>query len=251
MTMWTSNLRGWLGAGALMALPVVAACGSKGITTPSDGSRSQTYGGNVLPLPRTVSGVVRTVDGAPVPHAAVTVFWGCEGLCSYVADVTADDAGRYTKTLSPYEDVAIRTIVWVAANVDGYLQPCAAVTPTSTGDASVDVWLVPEASPAVSVPRSVEGTRTVTGTVFETTPSGRAPVAGAEVEWNVAYARAATTRTDPEGRYSLCGIPEQVLPPDDFGDLFARKAGYVGNVGRVEASGDVTVDVELRRAASR
>jgi hypothetical protein len=247
MTMRTSNLRAWLGAGALMALPIVAAC-SKGITTPSSGGAPQTELEDVLPPPQTISGVVRTTDGAPVPRAAVSFRWACADDSSCIAEdeLTADDAGRYAARIQPRDKPATGVRLWAYARSDGYLPRCAASAPP--GDFSIDLWLAPATGPAGPLPQSAPGSRTVSGTVFENSPAGRAPVRDAQVAWYMFYDYMAATRTDSEGRYSLCGIPEQLSP--DSGLVLASKTGYLYGRGSVETSGDAIVDVELRPNAA-
>ena len=84
------------------------------------------------------------------------------------------------------------------------------------------------------------------GLVFEITAQGRQPVAQARVELDMIYGLgdvSATTLTDTDGRYVLCG-----LSGHDSTYVYASKAGYrLGDVGTVALNGDTVHDIELQR----
>jgi hypothetical protein len=81
-----------------------------------------------------------------------------------------------------------------------------------TEDIELNVTLVSRArvsAAAASVPQPAAGYRNVSGVVFEDTPQGRQPLAGAFVDFEpVMDFPGAVTYSDSEGRYLLCGIPE-------------------------------------------
>ena len=75
-------------------------------------------------------------------------------------------------------------------------------------DASLDLRLTSLANLPVARPPSDPGSRTVSGLVFEATPTGRQPVEGASVGWEgLSDTVLAETRSDGVGRYLLCSLP--------------------------------------------
>lgn len=187
----------------------------------------------------TLSGVV-TENGRPIESAYVDVQWSCGRGCSSAIGGMTDAAGRYVIARLP--DGAP---VWVTAHKDGFVQQCAATAVMRAG-VSLDVPLTSIASLSTAQPLSGTGFRTVSGTVFESTPAGRRPVADAAV---AAYSEAlyyaevvAYTRSDAAGRYWLCGLSEGRIPY-----LVAEKEGYNSNASPVEPGTDTTVDIQIRR----
>lgn len=122
------------------------------------------------------------------------------------------------------------------------MQPCAATIALSA-DAALDVEIVSEASLSDGrAPSITIGPPTLSGVVYETTPQGRRPVAGALVEFDwIMDLVTATTRTDAEGRYVLCNLP--------FGrvDVWALKPDYALRNEAVDFRGDMALDIEIRR----
>jgi hypothetical protein len=99
--------------------------------------------------------------------------------------------------------------VWPDTYKTGYVQQCAAPQLAMAGDAVVDMELVSRANVSASVPPSKPGFRSVSGIIYETTPAGPRPAAGAFVDFEpIDDSPAAITYSDSEGRYLLCGIPE-------------------------------------------
>jgi hypothetical protein len=132
----------------------------------------------------------------------------------------------------------------VTAYKDGFVQQCAATAVMGPG-VSLDLRLTSIANLSTAQPLSSAGYRTVSGTVFESTPTGRRPVADAVVS---AYSEAlyyadavAFTRTDAAGRYWLCGLSQGWIPY-----LIAEKGGYNFTNAVVEPGTDATVDIQLR-----
>jgi len=87
----------------------------------------------------------------------------------------------------------------------GAHQPCVTVVPLTGSGATVTLELTWPASPAYATEAPV-----VSGTVFERTPNGRAPVAGAVIVlWGGAMeSMIASTATDAQGRFALCRVPQ-------------------------------------------
>ena len=193
----------------------------------------------------TLSGVV-TENDRPIENAYVEVQWSCGGGCSAAIGETTDAAGRYVVARPPNATgLPEGATVWVTAHKDGFVQQCAATAVMRAG-VSLDLPLTSIASLPTTQPRSGAGSRTVSGTVFESTPAGRRPVADAAVS---AYSEAlyyaeavAYTRSDAAGRYWLCGLSEGRIPY-----LVAEKEGYNSNTSPVESGTDTTVDIQLRR----
>jgi hypothetical protein len=192
-----------------------------------------------LTLNATLSGVVAE-NGHPIENAAVAVQWSCGGGCSSETGGVTDAAGRYVIARLP--DGAP---VWATAHKDGFVQQCAATTVMRAG-VSLDLGLTSIASLSTAQPVSGAGSRAVSGTVFEATPSGRRPVADTLVS---AYSEAlyyadpiAFTRSDAAGRYLLCGLSVGRIPY-----LVAEKEGYNVSSVPVEPGTDTTFDIQLHR----
>jgi hypothetical protein len=82
--------------------------------------------------------------------------------------------------------------------------------------------------------------------VFEITDKGRQPVARARVELDMTFGMgdvSATTLTDAEGRYVLCGLGDHASTY-----VYASKSGYrLADVGAVPLNGNTVRDIELTR----
>jgi len=136
--------------------------------------------------------------------------------------------------------------LWVTAYKDGFVQQCAATAVMGAGGGSVDLRLTSIANLSMAQPLSGVGFRTVSGTVFESTPAGRRPVADAAVS---AYSEAlyygdpvAFTRSDAAGRYWLCGLSQADIPY-----LIAEKEGYGFSNVSVAPGADTIADIQIGR----
>lgn len=193
----------------------------------------------------TLSGVV-SEDGHQVQNAHVEVsgLQSCSSGCSYrqfrAGSGMTDAAGRYNIVISRPEEGT--TTVWAIASKDGYVQQCVAAT-TMQADASLDLRLTSMANLSAARPLSGPGSRTVSGVVFEATPTGRQPVEGLLVGWEALLDTVvAETRSDAAGRYLLCGLPEGRIV------LFALKIGSGPPTSvTVEPGTDAVVDIEIQR----
>jgi hypothetical protein len=231
--------------GAVCLTLLVATCGR------NDPIPSANPVGPTTPTPPTVptltlSGVA-SEDGHPIENALVGVdgLQACSSGCSFrqfhAGSGMTDAAGRYRILISRPEDAT--ATVWAITRKAGYTQQCVATT-TMQADASLDLRLTSIANLSATRPLSSPGSRTVSGVVFEVTPTGRQPVEGASVGWEgLLDAVFAETRSDAAGRYSLCG-----LSLGRIDGLFALKQAY-SNVtyASVEPGTDAVVDIEITR----
>ena len=159
----------------------------------------------------------------------------------------SDSAGRYTTTAIP-ADFGSFFVLPVYVPYGTYVQQCL-TTVTLYSDANQDITLTSAQNLAAGNsmrPPPDPGTRTISGIVFETTEAGRRPIAGAWVGFTVdpsGDVTGAETYSNGDGRYLLCGLPEDRL------GLYALKDGYSrDNLWRdVDAGSDTTLDIELKR----
>lgn len=202
-------------------LLISAACGATQSSEPlSPVAPTATTQRNPVPTPTTVPrgswtirGVIteRTAAGGsrPLPRANVNA-WVDTGRMGYSymwangAQFSGAD-GRYQLTALPEEAMVIAD-----AYKEGYVQPCAAPPLRMNSDAVVDIELVPKALVSAS-PDSVRnrpGFRSIGGVIYEMAADGKRPVANAFVDYEPSMdSPAATTYSDTDGRYLLCGIP--------------------------------------------
>jgi hypothetical protein len=224
---------------------LVATCGHNESIPPANPAAPTTP---ILPtVPAlTLSGVVAE-DGHPIANAHVDLagLQSCSSGCSSRqfnagAGIT-DAAGRYSIIIRRPEEASLT--VWAIASKDSYVQQCVATT-TVQADASLDLRLASVTTLSTARPLSDPGLRTISGVVFEATPTGRRPVEDASVGWEgLLDTVLAATRSDAAGRYALCN-----LSMGRVNGLFALKQGY-SNVTytSVDAGTDAVVDIEITR----
>jgi len=138
----------------------------------------------------------------------------------------------------------------------GYRQPCR-VAVSSTSSTVQDLYLVSnEVLATTGVPASMPvAQQIVSGVVSERTSVGNRPIAGAIVTGDfsagLGWGPSASTVTDAQGRYLLCGIG-----PSELGlYLYVAKSGFqftyvpvdVRAGGSVDPNRGGTFDVELKR----
>jgi hypothetical protein len=190
----------------------------------------------------TLSGIVwLRGTGVVQPYTGVKVWgWAETGRSgSRIGPVTTDADGRYTFQVSPGTFVRVQ----VSANY----QPCVAGVGV-TGNMTRDVYIInnPNLLGNQLPTELLADTPTLSGMVFEITEQGRQPVAQVRVELDMIYGMgdvSATTLTDSQGRYVLCG-----LSGHDSTYLYASKAGYrLADVGTVVLNGNTVRDIELKR----
>jgi hypothetical protein len=193
----------------------------------------------------TLSGsITEVVAGQAQPVAGVNVSaWVDQGASGYsymwAHGATYSDAGGHYRL--PYLPAASVTVqIWK----DGYVQQCASPTVAVRGDVTLDLGIVARqnlsADPS-GVPPAAAGQRVVSGLVFETTPDGRRPLAGAFIDFEpVMDFPAATTTSDAQGRYLLCGLPDQASA--ELGASFGGRVTFVTAPPRTTG-----VDIEIPR----
>jgi hypothetical protein len=103
---------------------------------------------------------------------------------------------------------------WAQAWKDGYVQQCAVPLPSLTTNPNVEVALVARGNLTVdpaSVPASVPG-RIVTGRILQANSPDPRPVVGTYIDYEpFPDLPAATTYSDSDGRYLLCGVADGMI----------------------------------------
>jgi len=175
----------------------------------------------------------------PVPGAYLNVLSHARGS-GYGITAYADGEGRYTVSTLPNGSTVL---VHAMGGVDGAgfqrHQPCVA-TAVVKGNTVLDVEFNHKDV------RGSGGSPTVSGVVFETTPTGRQPVRERQVLYYAPNILAAHTITDANGRYEFCKVPVGVgkvfvTDPYDW-DLGGPAAERV-----VDVFDDVVVDLEISK----
>jgi hypothetical protein len=123
---------------------------------------------------------------------------------------TTDAQGRYQLDRLP-----IATRVWPEVGAMAAWSRCALVVTTVAGQVTYDMLVAHDVFSSTSVP-DAPGFRTISGLVYDLSPPGRRPMAGAYVTYNLTWAAGGSfgtrnvigTVSDPEGRFRVCGLPE-------------------------------------------
>jgi hypothetical protein len=177
----------------------------------------------------------------PVEGARIDVYlYASNRSGHWMSDVTGAD-GRYELWGIFTNAIAVLS----AGKVDGrYVQPCVHEV-TVTSDMSVDIEIVPQSAGGAGANAAARrGTGPfLTGVVFGRGPDGtRATIPDAMVFLDNVVA---TTITDADGRYVLCGIPRG---RHEFAAIAAGGYDIFKNPPRtIDIAGDMTLDVELKR----
>jgi len=188
----------------------------------------------------TLEGEVFSFETGAIRNANVDL-WVQQRLRGYsIPNLRTNDLGLFEATNVPYSHVS------VYASKDGYVQPCA-VTSDVSGGVSVRVEMMPKSAfDVVTAPRpqlAVEPS--VSGVIFETTATGRQPIAGTGI-WleypdGILYGN---TMSDRSGRYLVCNVGS--LPTSAW--LSVVKDGFEArSVGPVNSSESKVIDIELMR----
>jgi hypothetical protein len=121
------------------------------------------------------------------------------------------------------------------------VQQCAAAV-TLASDTTADLTLTRVAEVAIVGLPTIPAARQISGTVYTVKDGQRQPLAGASVGWEMDMDTVvADTVTDPQGRYRLCGLPN-----DHMYGLYAVKVGTWAPVyTEVAAGGDALLDFDL------
>jgi hypothetical protein len=205
-----------------------------GYADPADCPPFQTGGDNVI----TGIVTVRTEQGTQ-PLANATVFgWVQRSTNGYSrGGIQTDSNGRYRMDLLP----ANATVV-LDTFAPAYDQPCASVVETVAPTTTVNIELRSQDSPNID---AAAIRPYLTGVVYEQTPTGQQPIAGARVFFSVLFEIiAASTTTDSNGRYRMCSL-SMISPPQL---VWASKSGYQVGEQTVFILPDSThQDIELKR----
>jgi hypothetical protein len=199
----------------------------------------------------TVSGLIvdETTSGPrPVADAFVNIWMEVNGGANgyHAGHPRTDSAGHFSLS-----GVPVGTALIFAAG-SGYRQPCAAVFDVN-GDTTHNVFLVSDPSLVGStLPGGMDTLPILTGVVYESTPNGRVPVEGASIEVEaIMDLVTATTLSDADGRYQVCGLPGATKGFWPSFDVYASKDGYGLTDAVASLNGTVTtLDIELRRTTS-
>jgi hypothetical protein len=184
-----------------------------------------------------ISGTVweSTITGRqPLPGVGIDVS---PEFQSWPPTTTTDAQGRFHLT-------PIHGTGKVRAELTGYSQPCRVPITAFTG---IDVYMVSNALLATAgIPSSLPiRPPTLTGLVFEQTPQGRRPIAGATVIGDFTggdgWAPSATTQSDATGRYLLCDVQPVYL---SFA-VDASAPGYAEKEIQINIPAITTFDIEL------
>jgi hypothetical protein len=159
---------------------------------------------------------------------------------STTGPVPTDADGRFSFTVPQGAQVRLQTAA------DGF-QPCQVVVRANT-DVTQDIHVIVDRQqlgshlPAELLAR----TPVLSGVVYEDATEGRrTPLVDVRVSLDSLDGLgfvAATTLTDADGRYILCGLDND---PSTY--VFAWKEGYRLFESRVQLAGNTTEDIELRR----
>jgi hypothetical protein len=179
--------------------------------------------------------------GGVKPYANVNV-WGwvqMERSGQRVGPVSSGADGRYSFT--------VPTGALLRVQVAAAYQPCVTAV-AATGNTNRDVYIIVDpAQLGAHLPSELlVDAPTLSGMVFETTALGRQPVPAVRVELDMLGGLgdvSATTLTDSEGRYVLCGLGGVASTY-----VYATKSGYLlADVGTVHLNGNTIRDIEVLR----
>jgi hypothetical protein len=223
----------------LFAVVAIAACDHSAAPTLQP---SPSPGPSPVAENATIAGVVwqHASDGVkPLAAASVGGWVQAAGSGWRVGPIQTDGDGRYS--------FQVPANAWLRVEVFPPYQPCV-VTISASSSVSHDVHIVadPKQLGAHLPAELLTDMPTLTGVVFENTPDGKQPVSGVRLEVDMLYGLgdvSATTLTDSDGRYVLCGLV------GNSPYIYASKAGFrVGDVGTVSLTGANTIrDIELQR----
>ena len=228
----------------LAGVSVVFAVACDGRTPPNPISSTPVPSVSPAPTPSaTVSGTVLIHDASGVTRRANGWMFGW---------VQTEREGRTTGQVPTDADGRFRFAVPLGAQVrlqgstPGAFQPCQVVVRAST-DITHDIHMVADRQqlgahlPAELLAR----TPVVSGVVDEIVDGRRSPLADVRVELDglggLGFV-AATTMTDADGRYVLCGLADE---PSTY--LFASKANYRLFESVVRVNGNTTLDIVMGR----
>jgi Bacterial Ig-like domain len=195
-----------------------------------------------------VSGVVfeRTATGT-TPLANVQIWTWVQysngnGYSHYAA--TSDATGHYRVDGLPNTgDGLPNATIYLQTDLEGYDEPCSSTLNLNGSNPTVNLEMVSKSHP---LPELATSLPSITGVVYEMTPNGRKPIAGAWVEYDPMGGMGlieATTTTDENGRYAICNLAS--LPPWPS-NVAAGKTGYQWVSQDLHLAGAMQLDFELK-----
>ena len=202
------------------------------------------------PLPTTgwvISGTVRNYTAGGIEPGRDNPLFGWLQQATFgqtTGRVAIDADGHYQFTVPT-------NTLWVSlfAGSGGIQQPCA-VTVLPAGNVSVDVETVTDPLQfGANIPVAMQSrSPTISGVVYEQTSAGRRPVPNAWVSLDGLGGLGllvADTRTDADGRYILCGVPQLAGLT-----LMASAQGFKLFEVYNGVFGVTTFDIELQRSSA-
>lgn len=181
------------------------------------------------------SGGVRPLAGANVNAWVQSGRFGYSYMWANGPVLSDSDGGYELKNLPDGATVHLQVYM------GGMVQQCAAPLMTMDRSLRQDAFLVSrQRLSAEAEGPAAPGFRAVSGVVFELTPDGRVPAAGAFVDYEpIMDFPAATTYADQDGRFLLCGLPDD--RPVELGAAARGRLGYL-SVPR----GTLVVEIDLK-----
>lgn len=188
----------------------------------------------------------------PLAHVAIYMWDQSSNRGGFTRGQVAatDSAGHFEAGIGggPTDQLYVQT------SLQGYFQPCA-VTVGSTSDVTRNIELVSAQTLNALAPPPPLAARlapTLTGTVYEVTPTGRQPLAGANVIVDALDGMGlvvATTQTDLSGHYLLCDWPSgRDVIFEAFKEGYTGDGGYItSDFGPVDPPQSTTHDFDLKK----
>ena len=228
---------------AVALIALVATLGCHDSKSPVNPTPASSPAANV---PMTLSGTVfEVLPGTRVPAPGVSLMAvvvtdsSCSPPCANKRtwvreETTSGPDGRYHFPVLPPGPAIVLT------SSSAHQQVCGAAT-TLTAATQLDVEVTSKSNPQ---PSPTMPPLTITGHVYETTPSGRVGLDGASIymEWIAPDSPFMTFNADKNGHFTACGIPANTQIA-----FWTFKTGYNNPYDWHQFSRDSTVDIELTR----
>ena len=157
--------------------------------------------------------------------------------------VTSDATGHFVVDGLPNATIYLQT------DLVGYDEPCSSTLYLNGADATTNLEMVSKSHP---LPELATTLPSITGVVYEMTPNGRQPIAGAWIDYDVDGGMGlveATTTTDANGRYAICNLSslfEKFTGMGHIQEVAAGKTGYEWTWQDMYVAGAMQVDFELK-----
>lgn len=228
---------------SFLAVVTSTACNGTPVIPPTSPSPSPLNAAMSPALPtRTITGSVWLASAtARQPLAGIDVGIWIERPRSGgpAGSVRSDSAGRVS--FETPSDALVR----LYARPKGFYQPCLSTVRVDQTDATIRLVAESHLLQARDWP-DFGIDRVLSGTIFEASPTGRVPSADALVQVDGAMGDGrplADTRSDPNGRFVVCGLEGQTQIPHA---LVVAKSGFRIAYAKIPADGGGPLDVELQ-----